>query len=326
MFLTRRQRTLPMIAAAMLLSSPFAAQAAFPEKTIRLVVPYAAGGGTDAIARHLAERLRPRLNGQTVLIDNRAGADGIIGTDYVAKAPADGYTYVMVVTAHLVNPYIKKKLPFDALNDLVGVTRVAQSPMVFAAKADAPYNNPQELAAAIRKNLKAHGSYGSSDSMTRLVGAMFNQKQHLDDVTHIAYRGGSPLVADTAAGNLGFAVTTLLSAKPLIEGGRLKAIGITSGVRSPLLPNAPTMVESGMKDFEIYITYSIYAPAKTPRDILERMQKEIAAVVKSPDMVEILAQQAATPVGNSVTDFNLQSRQEAKFWEKLVKETGIEPE
>ncbi|QHI97214.1 tripartite tricarboxylate transporter substrate binding protein [Xylophilus rhododendri] len=314
------------LAALLLAACATVAHAAFPDKPIRLVVPYAAGGGTDAIARHLAQRLGPRLDNQPVLVDNRTGADGIIGTEYVAKSPPDGYTYVLVVTAHLVNPYIKKKLPFDTLEDLVGVTRVAQSPMVFAAKADAPYSNPQELAAAIRKDLKAYGSYGSSDSMTRLVGAMFNQKQHLADVTHIAYRGGAPLVADTAAGNLGFAVTTLLSAKPLIEAGRLKAIGITSGTRSPLLPSAPTMVESGMKDFEIYITYSIYAPAKTPREILERMQHEVAAVVKSPEMVEILAQQAAVPVANSVTEFNAQSRSEAKFWEKLVKDTGIVPE
>jgi tripartite-type tricarboxylate transporter receptor subunit TctC len=317
--LSRRSFALLAVAAAL----PMAAAAAFPDKQIRLVVPYSAGGGTDTIARHLAERLRPRL-GQNVIVENKPGADGIIGTDLVAKAPADGHTYVLVVTSHLVNPYVKKKLPYDTLKDLVGVTKVAISPMVLLVNSEFPANNPRELAAVLKKN-PSKATYGASENMTRLVGAMFNQRMQLN-VTYAAYKGGAPLMTDIAGNNVGFGVGTLLTAKPLIQAGRIKAIGVTSGKRSPMLPDTPTMVESGLQDMEVYISYSLYAPARTPREALERMQQEVRAVIHTPEMEEILAAQAATPVGNGVTEFNKEILTEAKMWEKLVKDTGLEQE
>lgn len=319
-FLWIRRWLLTAISAAVV--AP-AVHAAIPDKPVRIVVPYAAGGGTDTIARHLAERLRPRL-GQTVIVENKAGADGIIGTDFVAKSVPDGHTYVLVVTSHLVNPYVKKKLPFDTLNDLVGVTQVAVSPMVFIVNSEFPAANPRELAAAVRKE-PARATYGASENMTRLVGAMFNQRMGLS-VTYVPYKGGAPMVTDVAGNNLGFGVATLLTAKSLITAGKIKPVGITGGRRSPLLPSTPTMVESGLPDMEVYISYSLYAPAKTPRETLERMQADVAAVIRTPEMVEILAAQAATPVGNTVTEFNQQLQKEAHLWEKLVKEAGIEPE
>ena len=317
--LSRRSFALLAVAAAV----PMAADAAFPDKQIRLVVPYSAGGGTDTIARHLAERLRPRL-GQNVIVENKPGADGIIGTDLVAKAPADGHTYVLVVTSHLVNPYVKKKLPYDTLKDLVGVTKVAISPMVFLVNSEFPANNPRELAAVLKKD-PSKATYGASENMTRLVGAMFNQRMQLN-VTYAAYKGGAPLMTDIAGNNVGFGVGTLLTAKPLIQAGKIKAIGVTSGKRSPMLPNTPTMVESGLQDMEVYISYSLYAPARTPREALERMQQEVRAVIHTPEMEEILAAQAATPVGNGVTEFNQEILTEARLWEKLVKDTGLEQE
>ena len=300
-----------------------AAMAAFPEKPVRLVVPYSAGGGTDTIARHLAERLRPRL-GQPVLVENKPGADGIIGTDWVAKTPADGHTYVLVVTSHLVNPYVKKKLPFDTLNDFVGVTRVAVSPMVLVVHSDFPAATANELAAVLKKDV-SKASYGASENMTRLVGAMFNRQMQINP-TYVPYKGGAPLVTDVAGNNLGFGVTTLLTAKPLLQAGKIKAVGITGGTRSPLLPGTPTLVESGLPDMEVYISYSLYAAAKTSPEALERIQREVAAVIHTPEMVEILAAQAATPVGNSVAAFNEEVRKEALLWEKTVKDAGIERE
>ncbi|GAB3771103.1 tripartite tricarboxylate transporter substrate binding protein [Ramlibacter monticola] len=317
--LSRRSFALLSLAAAL----PLAAEAAFPDKQVRLVVPYSAGGGTDTIARHLAERLRPRL-GQNVIVENKPGADGIIGTDLVAKAPADGHTFVLVVTSHLVNPAVKKKLPYDTLKDFVGVTKVAVSPMVFLVNSDFPANNPRELAALLKKD-PSKATYGASENMTRLVGAMFNQRMQLN-VTYAAYKGGAPLMTDIAGNNVGFGVGTLLTAKPLIQAGKIKAIGVTSGKRSPMLPNTPTMVESGLQDMEVYISYSLYAPAKTPREALERMQQEVRAVIHTPEMEEILAAQAATPVGNGVAEFNKEVLSEARLWERLVKDTGLEQE
>ncbi|HEY8359249.1 MAG TPA: tripartite tricarboxylate transporter substrate-binding protein [Ramlibacter sp.] len=321
--MTRLPRRRDFAVLAVVGTLAFSAQAAFPDKPVRIVVPYAAGGGTDTIARHLAERLRPRL-GQTVLVENKPGADGIIGTDMVAKSAPDGHTYALVVSSHLVNPYIKKKMPFDTLQDLVGVTRVAVSPMVFVVNSEFPASNARELAAVLKRD-RAKASFGASENMTRLVGAMFNKRMQID-VTYIPYKGGAPLVTDIAGNNVGYGVASLLAAKPLITAGKIKAVAVTGGKRSPLLPAAPTMVESGLGDMEIYISYSLYAPAKTPREALERMQAEVAAVIQAPDMVEILAAQAAVPVGNSVAAFNQEVQNEARLWERLVKETGIEPE
>jgi tripartite-type tricarboxylate transporter receptor subunit TctC len=317
------RRLLALQVAAVAALAPLMAHAAFPDKPVRLVVPYAAGGGTDAIARHLAERLQSRL-GQVVLVENKPGADGIIGTDYVAKSPPDGHTYVLVVSSHLVNPYVKKKLPFDTLNDLVGVTKVAISPLVFLVNAEFPANDPRELAAALKKD-PSRANYGASENMTRLVGAMYNQRTRAD-VTYVPYKGGAPLMTDLAGNNVGYGVGSLLSAKPLITAGKIKAVGVTSAQRSPLLPNAPTMVESGIGDMVINISYSLYAPAKTPPEALERMQKEVNTVIHTPEMIEILGAQAATPVGNGVAEFNQEVLAEARLWERLVKEAGITPE
>lgn len=323
---TRRQwlATAVALGAALAWSLPPTARAAFPDKPIRIVVPYSAGGGTDIIARHLAQRLQPRL-GQTVLVENRPGADGVIGTDAVVKSPPDGSSFVLVVASHLINPLVIAKMPYDTYKDMVGVTMVAESPLVFVTHVDVPAKNARELADLIRKT-PAKYSYGSSENMTRLVGAMFVQGEKLDAV-HVPYKGGGPLMTDVAGGVTTLGVTSVLSAKQLMTAGKLKALGITGAKRSPVLPDVPTMVELGYPNFaDVRTTYSLFAPAATPREVLERMQKEVAAVIHTPEMVEILGAQAASPVGNSVTDFNEQVKRDAAFWASLAKSINLRPE
>jgi len=303
---------------------PLSAYAAFPDKPIRIIVPYSAGGGTDAIARHLAERLRPRL-GQPVLVENRPGADGVIGTDYVAKSPPDGNTLVLVVASHLINPLVMSKMPFDTANDLTGVTMVADAPLAFLVGANVPANTMAELTELIRKTPGRY-SYGSSESMTRLVGAMYIEGQKLDAV-HIPYKGSAPLIADVAGGTTTIAVSSVVSAKQLVVGGKLKALGITGPRRSPILPDVPTMGEQGFPAFaDVRTTFSLFAPAATPREVLERIQKEVSAVVQTQEMKDVLAAQAANPVGNSVADFNLQVKRETQFWAGLAKSINLRPE
>ena len=321
---SRRRFGLTVFAAACCLASG-ATLAVFPDKPVHIVVPYSPGGGTDTIARHLAERLRPRL-GQIVLVENKVGANGIIGTDYVAKSPPDGHTYVLVVNSHLINPLVTKNMPYDTFKDLTGVTMVAKSPVVFVTRADLPASSPKELADLVRKDTAGKYSYGSSETMTRLIGAMYVKSQQLDMV-HVPYKGGAPLMTDVAAGVTTLGVTSVLTAKQLIVGGRLRAVGITGAKRSPILPTVMTMAEAGLKDFdEVYATYSLFAPAATPRAALERMQKEIAAVLESPDMREILALQAATGVANSVADFNQQIKRDYEFQVRLAREVNLQPE
>lgn len=311
-----------LVATLALASSP--AQAAWPDKPVRIVVPYSAGGGTDIIARHLAQRLQGRL-GQTVIVENRPGADGMIGTDNVAKSPPDGYSYVLVVASHLINPLVIAKMPFDTHKDMTGATMVAESPLVFATGVDVPARDARELAELIRKTPGKY-SYGSSENMTRLVGAMFVQGQSLDAV-HVPYKGGGPLMTDVAGGQTTMGVTSVLTAKGLLTAGKLKVVGITGAKRSPALPDVPTMVEQGYPSFaDVRTTYSLFAPAAVPRQILERMQREVAAVVHAPEMVEILAQQAASPVANSVADFHEQVKRESAGWAKLAQSIGLKAE
>jgi len=320
----RRQLTLGIAAAlpAALLSK--AVLAAFPDKQIRIIVPYSAGGGTDAVARQLAQRLGPRL-GQTVLVDNRPGADGVIGTDMVAKSAPDGSTLVLVVASHLINPLVMAKMPFDTYKDLTGVTMVADGPLAFVVGADVPVNNMKELTELIRKTPKKY-SYGSSESMTRLVGAMYVEGQKLDAV-HIPYKGSAPLITDVTAGTTTIGVSSVVSAKQLVKAGRLKALAVTGPKRSPMLPDVATMAEQGFPAFDqVQTSFSLFAPAGTPPAILDRLQKEIAAVLQTPDMQKFLAEQAAFPVGNTVAEFNEQVKRDAAFWGGLAKSINLRPE
>ena len=296
----------------------------WPDKPIRLIVPYSPGGGTDILARHVAERLRQRL-GQSVVVDNRPGANGVIGTDIVAKSAPDGTTLVLVVNTHLLNPLLMRQLPYDTFKDLTPVTKVATSPMVIVVNSDLPARNVRELTALMRK-APDKVSYGSSENMTRLVGAMFVRAQGVPDAVHVPYKGGAPLMADVAAGSTTIGVTSILTARPFITSGKLRPIAVTSSKRTDALPNVPTMMEEGAKDFETFTDYTLYAPSATPRPILERLQREIAAVIHTPEMVKILADQAAVPVGASVADTEAQVRKDAAFWQKAVTDVGLKAE
>jgi tripartite-type tricarboxylate transporter receptor subunit TctC len=310
--------------AALAQQPPAAAGKPIFDKPIRLVVPYSPGGGTDILARHVAERLRQRI-GQPVVVDNKPGANGVIGTDIVAKSPPDGTTVVLVVNTHLLNPLLMKQMPYDTFRDLTPITKVATSPMVIVVNADLPAKSVRELN-AIMKAAPDKVSYGSSENMTRLVGAMFVRSQGQPDAVHVPYKGGAPLMADVAAGTTTIGVTSILTARPFISSGKLRPIAVTSSKRTDALPGVPTMIEEGARDFETFTDYTLYAPSATPRPILERLQQEIAAVIHTPEMVKILADQAATPVGASVAETEAQVKKDAAFWQKAVVDVGLKPE
>ena len=304
---------------------PTAASAEFPDKPIRIVVPYAAGGGSDTLARQLAERLRPRL-GQPVLIDNKVGANGIIGTDFVAKSPADGYTYVWVVGSHYINPLVTPKMPYHALNDFAGVTTVAVSPSVLVVKADFPASSIPELVALMRQRDGRTWSYGSSESSSRLSGAKLMKSQALEAV-HIAYKGGAEVVAAIASGTVTTGFVSVATARQLIVGGRLKALAVTGEKRAPSLPNVQTFSESGIKGFEqATTTFMLLAPRHTPRSVLERMQKEVAGVVHEPEMKAVLGTVDAIGVGNSRADFGKQMIRDYDYWTRAGQDAGLKVE
>ena len=295
----------------------------FPGKTVRLIVPYAGGGGADMIARRLAQGLSPILK-QSVIVENKPGANGIIGSEMVAKSEPDGHIYMLVVTTHLLNPILYKTLPYDTFKDFVGVTMVAESPLVFVTSSEFPAKTMVDFTKAVRAKPATY-SIGSSENMTKLTGALYVHAEKLDMVS-VSYKGGAPLMTDVVGGNATIGVTSILTAKSFIDSGRLVPLAVSSGKRSPALPNVPTMMEAGVKDFDVNISYSIYAPAKTPRAALDAMQKAVRQVVMSPEMTKILTEQAATPVANTVDAFNAQIKKEAVFFQDLAKQINLQAE
>ena len=312
------------LGSALALPSLAGASVAHFPKQLKIVVPYSAGGGTDIIARHLADKLRG-VTGSTVLVDNKPGANGVIGTEIVAKSAPDGGTVVLVVNTHLLNPLLMPKLPYDTFKDFTGVTQVAVSPLVVVSSVKNDGANPRDFAARLKAG-KVNVSYGSSENMTRLVGSMFVKAMGLDAV-HVPYKGGGPLMTDVAAGITTIGVTSVLTAKQLIDAGRLKALAITGTERSRILPDTPTMREAGFDTFDkITTSYSLYAPSATPMPLLQALQGAITEVVQGPEMGQILASQAASPVGNTVADFNRQVKTDFEFWKKLALENNLDKE
>lgn len=328
MFISHNRRNLLALSASVLFSMvgqpAFAAPPENYPKSLRIVVPYSVGGGTDIIARHLAERLRQQT-GVPAMVENKPGANGVIGTDLVAKSPPDGSTLVLVVNSHLLNPIVMRSLPFDTFKDLQGVTQVAVSPLVLVTGVKNEGSNALEFLAAARKN-KSDVSYGSSENMTRLVGSMFIKAGKLDAV-HIPYKGGGPLMTDVAAGVTMLGVTSVLSAKQLIDSGRIKALAITGTERSKILPDTPTFKEMGMDGFDdVTTSYSLYGPSAIPMSTLNGIQTAIAQVLATKEMRATLDAQAATPVGNTVPDFQKQVKRDFEFWKKLAIENNLEKE
>jgi len=293
----------------------------WPSKTIRIIVPYSPGGGTDIIARRLALGLGPLLK-QNVIVENKPGANGIIGTDVVAKSEPDGHTFVIVVSTHLINPIVTKNMPYDTFKDLAGVTVVADSPLIFVTSSQFPAKTMVEFTKAMREKPKTY-SYGSSENMTKLVGAMYANAQNLDMVS-VSYKGGAPLMTDVVSGVTTVGVTSILTARNLMNAGRLTPLAVTSAKRSAAVPDVPTMQESGVKDFDITMSYAMYAQGKTSMALLQAMQKAVNQVAHSPDMKAALADQAAWPVAQPVTEFHERIKRESAFLQDLAKRINLQ--
>jgi len=324
---TRRQLlalTGALAFAGVLSAIPSVAQAQaenWPNKTIRIIVPYSAGGGTDIIARRLAQGLGPLLK-QTVIVENKPGANGIIGTDIVAKSEPDGHTFVIVVSTHLINPIVTKNMPYDTFKDLAGVTVVADSPLIFVTSSQFPAKTMVEFTKAMREKPKTY-SYGSSENMTKLVGAMYANAENLDMVS-VSYKGGAPLMTDVVSGVTTVGITSILTARNLMNAGRLTPLAVTSAKRSAAVPDVPTMQESGLKDFDITQSYAMYAQGKTPMALLQAMQKAVNQVAHSPDMKAALADQAAWPVAQPVPEFHERIKRESAFLQDLAKRINLQ--
>jgi tripartite-type tricarboxylate transporter receptor subunit TctC len=308
---------------AMLLTSVVAQAQAWPSKPIKLVVSYPPGGTVDAVARVIAPKLSVRL-GQPVIVDNRAGAGGAIGGDLVAKSPADGYTLLLDASNHAQNPALRSKMPFNTLGDLTSVSLLVKVPNVLVVNPTTSINSVKDLLSQAKAK-PGQIDYASSGngSAQHLAGELFSSMASIK-MNHVAYKGGGPALTDVMAGTVPVFFASLASSLPYIQGGKLRAVAVTGKARSPVLPQLPTVAESGLPGYEVYEWNAVFAPAATPAPVVERLSKELAAVLAEPDVRTRLEGMGAEVVGSNPADLDAFRRAELTKWTKLAKDNKIQ--
>ncbi len=311
-----------LAAACTAFAAPAALAQKFPDKPIRFIVPFPPGGGNDILARAIAPKMGEFL-GQPVVIDNRAGAGGNIGTDLAAKSPPDGYTIVIASNQVTINPWLYAKLPFDIEKDFAAVAQAASVPMVLAVHPSVPANTLKEFIALAKASPGKfnHGTPGNGTPQ-HIAFEVFNHAASVQ-VTHIAYKGTGPAIADLIGGQVQSAIGTMASLEQHVKAGKLRALGVTTPKRSPAMPNVPTIAEAGLPGFEVPLWYSILAPAGTPKEIVARLSSEVARALAVPETRERLTAQ-----GFDVNYLNPEQmsdliRHDIARWQKSIKDIGL---
>lgn len=317
--------TVAAVLATALAATPLSAWAqaaeAYPNKAVRIVVPYPAGGPNDLIARFMAQKLSDNLH-QPFVIDNRAGATGLTGTDAVAKSPADGYTLLVSASVHVIYPALFHKLPFDPIKDFAPISLMARAPLVLSVNPSLSARTVKELI-ALAKAKPGELQYASSGngSATHLAAEAFKSQAGIA-MQHIAYKGSSPAMTDVMAGHVQLVFDSLASTLPYIKAGKLKALGITSATRSAAAPELPTIAESGVPGYDISTWYGLWAPAGTPKEVVDRLSAEVQKILRTPEMQQQLTSRGMEPVGSSAADFRAYNMSETAKWAKIVKDSG----
>jgi tripartite-type tricarboxylate transporter receptor subunit TctC len=294
----------------------------WPAKPVRFIVPYPPGGGTDIIARIVQSRLGEGLR-QSVIIENRGGAGGALGTEAVAKAAPDGYTFLFTLSSHTINPHLYK-LNFDVERDFAPVTLIVSVPQIIAAFPGSPINNMHDVIATAKTHPgKLHyGSVGNG-TPSHIAGELLELKTGID-IIHVPYKGGGPAVADTLGGQIWIVIATMPAAISHVRAGKLRGLAVTTLKRNPGAPDIPTVAESlKIADFEVDSWYALFAPAKTPPAIIARMQKEIARTIQLPDVKQKLLEQGGDTVGSSPEELDRVVKRELRKWGEVVRAAGI---
>jgi len=315
-------------AALALLSAalPAAAQQDYPNKPIRLVVPFAPGGVTDTGARVVAEQLGKRL-GQQVVVDNRPGASGNIGTQLVATSPPDGYTLALGFDGTMViNPHVFASVPFDTVRDFVPVSKIGDAVLIVIVHPSVPVKNLQELI-AYSKSTPGGLSYGSAGTgSTPHIGGELLKQRTGANLVHVPYKGGGQAMSDLVGGTLPMLYTAVAGAYPFVTKGQARAIAVSSRQRLPSLPDVPTFAESGVPGFELSSWIGVFAPARTPKPVVDRLQQALHEVVFMPAVKERLAALGIEAVGNTTAEFGKQIKDDLERYEKVVKDSKIRVE
>ena len=310
-----------LLASGLLLASAVA-QAAFPDKPIKLVIGFPAGGPLDAHARLMTDRLQAIL-GQPIIVDYKSGAGGSLGAESVAKSPADGYTLLLANTGTMViNPALYTKLPYNTMKDFAPVARTAQQPLALLVNPQVPAKTLPEFI-ALAKSKPGQLNYGSAGNggISHLVPEMFKQATGLFMV-HIPYRGSAPAFTDLMGGQVQFMAESIPQAAQYAKQGRVRALAVTSAKRNPAMPDTPTMAEAGVKDFEVVGFYGVLAPAGTPKDVLAKLSDAFRQTLETPDIRNKMISQGADPAYLNPEQFTRQLQQELPRWADAVKRSG----
>lgn len=326
-FIAHRRRLLGVLVAALVAPAVHAQGAAppagaYPTKPITMVVPFPPGGPTDLVARVLAQKIGEQM-GQSVLVDNRGGANGNIGAAFVAKALADGYTILYNTSSITLSPSLYKNVPYDVSKDFLPVASVAVVPLGLVVNPSVPANTVAEFVAYAKAN-PGKLSYGSAGNgnVTHLGAFQFVQANGLE-ATHVPYKGSAPADVDLVGGQIQFMTDTVNSVMPFVRDKRLKMLAVTTGKRMALFPDVPTLAESGMPGFEVGAWQGVMVPAGTPGAVVTRLNAEIVVALATPAVRERLALQGAEPLGSTPAEYGAYVQKELRRWAGVVKATGV---
>lgn len=315
----------PRAVACLLLAAAFIAAPAlsadnYPSKPIRLLIPFAPGGGTDILARMVAQRLSETL-GQPMVADNRPAVDGVVASETLARSAPDGYTLLLVSSSHAINPAIGRKLPYDTIRDFSPITQTASQQMFLVVHPSLPIKSVKELIDYAKAKPNSL-NYGSSSNATALPMELFNSMAGIK-TTHIPYKGSAPMLNDLLGGQINLSIAAAVSALPHIKSGRLRNLAIGDSKRSTILPDLPTIAEAGVPGYQAVIWSGMLAPAKTPRAIIDKLNKETVRVVQAPEFKERLVQLGSDAVGSTPEQWGEFIKTEIDKWGKIAKIAGV---
>ena len=294
----------------------------FPDRSIRFVVPFPPGGGNDILARAIAPRVADAF-GQSVVVDNRAGAGGNIGSEFVAKSAPDGYTILMASNQITINPWLDNNVPFDIEKDFVAVALVASVPMVLVVNPSVPAQDLKSFIALVKADpSKFNHSTPGTGTAQHIAFEVFNYSAGVK-VTHVPYKGTGPAIADLIGGQVQSAIGTMASLEPYVKAGKLRALGVTTAARSAAMPDVPTIAEAALPGFEVPLWYSILAPANTPKDIVAKLSAEIGKALADPPTKERLTGQGFIVTYLNPEQMDAMIKKDLLYWQKIIKAIGL---
>jgi tripartite-type tricarboxylate transporter receptor subunit TctC len=313
---------LAVTGAALLAAALPAGAQRYPDHAIKLIVPVPPGGGVDILSRAIGAKMQQTM-GVPVIVENKAGASAAIGTEALAKSPPDGYTIMMGYSAHATNPIFSTSLPYDTSKDFAAIAHVGYIPLILVVNANSPYHSVQDLVAAAKaKPGTLQFASGGAGAGAHLSGELLKNIAGVD-VIHVPYKGNAPALNDLLGGQVTMMFDTITTALPHVKSGKLRALAVTSPRRSPLAPDVPTMIESGLPGFDISAWYVMFAPANTPKDVMARLNAEINKAIADPELRRTLGEQGVEFTGGTPEEADKFVKGEVDRWAKIIKTRGM---